>query len=253
MKITRKILYFIIESSKNIFDFAFPHICICCDKSIDKEKIFCNECFSKITFMQGTLCYRCGKKLPLLPTNEKTLCANCLKKRPTYDKARSVFQYNAISKNCILKFKNTGKIEYVHQFVALLEQAGKDLFLETDIIMPVPMHWKRKVSRGYNQAGLLGKFLSKKTKIPYNEEILIRFKHTPKQEKKTNKERHKNVKNAFLIKNPEKIKNKKILLIDDVLTTGATMNACAKELKKAGAQAVFVLTLAQTSKEDQTL
>ncbi|MBO7244122.1 MAG: ComF family protein [Alphaproteobacteria bacterium] len=250
MKITRKFLYFISTTCKNIIDFAFPHVCLCCDNTIEKEKIFCDKCFSKIIFIQGSICYRCGKKVSLLPTEEKILCSNCLKKRPIYDKARAVFQYNAVSKNAILKFKNTGKIEYAHPFVFLLQQAGKDLFLETDLIIPVPMHWKRKLSRGYNQAGILAQILSKKTKIPYNENILIRARHTPKQEKKTKAERIKNVKNAFVVNHPEKIKNKSILIIDDVLTTGATVNNCAKELKKAGARAVFVLTIAQTAHED---
>lgn len=249
MKITRKILYFILTTYKNAMEFTFPHTCICCDKSIEKEKIFCDDCFSKIPFVEGNLCYRCGRKLNLLPINEKMLCADCLNKRPIYDKARAAFQYNTVSKSCILKFKNTGRMDYKKQFVALLEQAGKDLFPDTDIIMPVPLHWRRKVSRGYNQAGVIGKALSKKIKIPYTDKILIRSRHTPKQEKKTNKERHKNVKNAFMVKKPRKIKNKTVLLIDDVLTTGATVNTCAKELKKAGAQTVFVLTIAHTTRE----
>lgn len=250
MKFTSKILYFFTETSKNIIDFVFPNICLCCDKSISKDKMFCSDCFSKIPFVQGTICYRCGHKLNLLPSQEKILCTKCLKKRPVYDKARAVFQYNSSSKNSILKFKYTGKIEYSRQFVQLLMQAGKELFPETDIIIPVPMHPKRKLSRGYNQAAVLANLLSKKTKIAYDEKILIRHKHTPKQENKTFEERHKNVKDAFIVKNKRKIKNRTVLLIDDVLTTGATVNNCAKTLKKAGASSVFVLTIAHTDKTE---
>lgn len=249
MKFTRKIIFFISETGQNIFDFVFPRVCPCCEKTTDKNKIFCDNCFSKITFIQGTICHRCGRKLSLLPSTEKILCTKCLKKRPSYDMARAVFQYSSYSKNSILKFKYGGKIEYAHFFANLMEQAGKDLFKETDLIMPVPMHWKRKLLRGYNQAGILAHLLSKKTNIPYDEKTLIRFKHTQKQENKTLEERNKNVKNAFFVTKPEKIKNKTVLLIDDVFTTGATVNNCAKTLKKAGALAVFVLTIAHTTKD----
>ena len=250
MKITRKFRLFISASVQNLIDFVFPNVCPCCNKSIENYKIFCTACFSKIKFIQGTICYRCGKKLNTNLTEEKTLCANCLKKRPIYDKARSVFEYNLPSKNMILKFKYTGKIEYVYPFVKLMQQAGKDLFKETDVIMPVPMHWKRRLTRGYNQAGLLAQELAKQIKCPYDDTTLTRFKHTKKQENKSLEERNKNVKDAFKITDTNKVKNKTILLIDDVLTTGATVNNCTKTLKKAGAKAVFVLTIAHTTKND---
>ena len=124
-------------------------------------------------------------------------------------------------------------------------KAGADLFEKTDIIIPVPLHWRRKLKRMYNQADVLGELLAKKLNKSYRSNLLIRRKNTHTQENKTLQERLKNVRNAFQINKHLVIEGKSILIIDDVLTTGATMNACAKELKKNGAKAVYVLTIAQ--------
>lgn len=250
MKITREIKFFIDSLYKATINFAFPQTCPNCDTQIDECQLFCEKCFHQISFIKPPFCYRCG--LPLnsdgYHPNDKILCPNCLKKRPTYDLARAVFIYDSFSKTSILKLKYADKMEYAYPFIELMRQAGKELFEKTDIIMPVPMHWKRQLKRKYNQADLLGRTLSKKIKIPYMAKVLIRSRHTETQENKSFEERNHNVKDAFQVRNPLAIKNKRILLIDDVFTTGATVNNCAKALKKSGAKAVYVLTIAKAIK-----
>ena len=140
-------------------------------------------------------------------------------------------------------------MEFANSFMPFMMQAGAPLLNKSDLIVAVPMHWKRKLSRKYNQADVLAKILSKKTKIPYHSNILVRSQYTQKQENKSFKERNKNVKNAFKIKNKKLVKGKRILLIDDVFTTGATVSNCAKTLKKEGAKAVYVLTIAKAIKK----
>ena len=248
MKITREITTFVSSVFKNMVDFVFPSTCPCCDKAIESHQLFCDKCFHQITFIKKPMCYRCGQPLLLEKAKGKVLCPDCLKKRPLYDIARAAFIYDSASKASILKLKYTDRMEYAYPLVELLYQAGCDLFSKTDIIMPVPMHWRRRLKRKYNQADLLGRLLAKKTHILYSSKNLIRSRHTEVQENKTLSERNKNVKDAFCIKKPQEIQNKTILLIDDVFTTGATVSNCAKALKKDGAKAVYVLTIAKTLK-----
>jgi len=248
MKITREIRFFLSSIVQNVLDFIFPSTCPCCDKTIESNNLFCDTCFHQITFIKKPMCYRCGQPLPIEITNKKVLCSDCLKKRPLFDLARAVFIYDYVSKDCILKLKYADRMEYAYPLVELLHQAGGELFEKTDIIMPVPMHWRRKLLRKYNQADLLGRLLAKKEHLLYSSNNLLRARYTQVQENKTISERNKNVKDAFCVKYPEKIKNKSILLVDDVLTTGATVNNCAKALKKEGAKAVYVLTVAKTLK-----
>ncbi len=248
MKITSQIGLFLSSITKNVTDFIFPSTCPCCNKTIEPTNLFCGKCFHQISFIKKPFCYRCALPLHVDAPGEKLLCSDCLKKRPIYDLARAVFIYDSVSKSCILKLKYADRMEYAYPLVELLYQAGDELFLKTDIIMPVPMHWRRKLKRKYNQADLLARLLAKKTNLLYSSNNLIRSRFTEVQENKTLIERNKNVKGAFCVKYPQKIQNKSILLIDDVFTTGSTVNNCAKTLKEAGAKAVYVLTVAKTLK-----
>ncbi len=254
MKITSKITSLIFEIGQNIIDFVFPPACPYCDKTIDSHNLFCQECFKKISFIERSICHWCGKPLFLedISQTEKMLCPDCMNKRPVYDLARAVFIYDNFSKISILKFKYADKMEYSYQFVNLMQRAGRDLFDKTDLIIPVPMHWKRRLRRYYNQADVLGKLLAKRVHIPYSSKILFRSRYTSPQENKSFNERKHNVKDAFCVRKNTLIKGKNILLIDDVFTTGATVNNCAKALKKAGAKAVYVLTIAKALKKGDT-
>ena len=235
---------------KNISDYFFPPQCPYCDKIISADQFLCDECYHKITFIYEPKCYRCSIPLPVgAEPGEKILCPECLQKRPAYDLARSVFVYNHFSRNIILKFKYHDRTDLRHILVHYLLQAGSDLFEKTDIVIPVPMFWMRRLKRQYNQAALLAELIAQKIHKEYSNSVLYRLHHTETQTQKTAKERHKNMKDAFEVKNADRIQNKHILLIDDVLTTGATAESCAAILKKNGAKAVYVLTIARSLKE----
>lgn len=249
MQITSKIYRFFQLIWHQLIDFAIPLTCPYCDKIIDSKQILCDECYEKIRFIHGTKCYRCGRPLPLEETDEKILCGTCLEKRPIYDQARSVFIYDDFSRKAILRLKYSDRTDFRRFFVHFMLKAGTDLFEKTDMITPVPLHWKRKLKRMYNQADVLGELIAYKLNKPYHSRLLIRQKNTIAQERKTAKERLQNVKEAFSINKPELVHGKTILIIDDVLTTGATVNACAKELKEQGAKAVYVLTIAMAIRE----
>ena len=251
MKITSSFIQNFKKIFKNIGYYIFPPQCPYCDKIIDGQQILCDECFSRIRFITGNKCYRCGRPLPQsFPDDDgKLLCPKCMSKRPPYDLVRSVFIYDSFSREAILKLKYAHRSDLRHFFVNYMMRAGVDLFDKSDLIMPVPMYWKRRVKRKYNQATVLAELLSKHTKIPHSATNLCRIRHTQTQTRKSAKDRHKNMKNVFILKNPEQVQGKSILLIDDVVTTGATVTGCAKILKKHGAKAVYVLTIAQSINE----
>lgn len=245
MQNTSSFIRFIKKHLFEAIDFVFPPQCPYCNQIIHRSQIMCDDCFKQIHFITGSKCHRCGRPLPLTDSEEKLLCPNCLAKRKIYDLSRSAFVYDSFSRNAILKLKHADRTDLRHFFVQYMIRAGADLFEKTDLIIPVPLHWKRRLTRKYNQSSVLAELLAKKIKKPYSTTVLTRQRFTHSQASKNNQKRKENVKNAFCINPNYDIKGLSVLLIDDVLTTGATAEACAKILKQNGAKAVYVLTIAQ--------
>ncbi|MBR6411845.1 MAG: ComF family protein [Alphaproteobacteria bacterium] len=166
-----------------------------------------------------------------------------MKKVPAYSMARSVLEYDDFSKQLILAYKHGDRTDLTPILIKFLLQAESVIFQDVDVIIPVPLHWTRFLKRRYNQSSLLGKALGKKLKIPFSSNLLKRVRMTESQGTKNRRAREKNIKNAFRVPNPDAVRGMKILLIDDVMTTGATLQECAKTLKKAGAKDIKVITL----------
>ena len=231
---------------QKFLNFLLPPHCPICHKPILDNHAVCGECFGKLFFLGSTVCQRCGKPLPY---KEVRICGACLKKSPVYQQARSVLKYNEFSKALILPFKHADSIELTPLLVQWMDQKGKELIENCDCLIPVPLHLKRLLKRKYNQSALLAQKLAKIHHKDYEPSVLMRRRHTESQGHMTAKQRQENVKNAFKIQNSDKIKGKKILLIDDVMTTGATVSECSKVLIKAGAESVDVLTLARAFRD----
>ena len=157
--------------------------------------------------------------------------------------ARSILEYDDFSKQLILAFKHGDQTHLTPILVKFLTLADPEIFKNVDMIAPVPLHWKRRFRRQYNQSALLGKALGKQKNIPFEPLVLKRIKNTESQGHKHQKQRQLNVKGAFKVIKPNLIFGKTVLLIDDVMTTGATINECAKVLRRAGAKEVKVLTV----------
>jgi ComF family protein len=188
------------------------------------------------------LCPRCGRPYP--PGNSSHYCADCLEGKPFYHQARAVFLYRGVLADAVQRFKYGGDIhlaEPLGRFWDLSEWKGKRF----DFLVPVPLHPSRLRERGFNQALLLGKVIAAKEGIKILSRTLRRVRRTRPQVELGLKERKENVWQAFAVRDPSPIRGKSILLVDDVLTTGATVNECAKVLKKAGAEEVWVWTLAR--------
>jgi len=235
MKISSSIL-------RKIFDFIFPPSCLICHKKVEGDNMLCPDCFKKIHFICSPVCQICGTPLDY---EGVLLCPSCLQKKFYFEKNRSAVVYNAFSKKLILPFKHQDKIELTSFMASALLRAGEELFPLVDTLIPVPIHRRKMLKRKYNQAALLAQMLSKKTHKKYLPLGLKKDFYGQSQGHLSPKKRFQNVKSSFSVPSTKKIKGKSILLIDDVFTTGATVNECAKTLKKAGAKSVYVLTFAK--------
>lgn len=225
-----------------LLDLILPPRCASCGDITTKPYHLCGPCWASITFITSPHCMTCG--LPFdIDIGPDTLCASCIQSPPPYRKARGVFLYKDTSKQLIMKLKHGDQTHLARMFGDWMVTYGQDVLSETDVIIPVPIHWTRLLNRLYNQAGLLGARIADVTSLPIDYHTLQRLKATPSQGTKSKKDRWENVKKAFKVTDKEKIKGKGVLLVDDVMTSGATVNACTKALLKAGAKHINVLTL----------
>lgn len=216
--------------------------------AIGQEGAFCNSCWQKLQFITEPKCKICSYPFEF-EIEENMLCAGCLRKKPAYDKAFCAFIYNDIMRQVIAKFKYRDNAYLSKKLAQILyHRFGKEL-QEIDIIAAVPLHTKRLRKRKFNQSLMLAKTLATLSNITLNPHLIIRKKNTIAQAGLSKKERENNLRNAFEInKDYQKLINHKtILLIDDVMTTGATLENCTKTLKKNGASQVYVLTIAKTT------
>jgi len=230
------------RAGRALLDLAYPPLCAICKKPVSEAHALCAGCWSEIGFLEGPSCVCCGLPFELDP-GPGTLCGPCHAEPPAFDKARSVMRYDEGSKKPILALKRADRLDLVPAFARWLERAGREMLTDSDVIMPVPLHPRRLWERRYNQAALLAGRLAHNTGKTFDPLTLLRIRATPSQgEMKSAKARRRNVRGAFKAVRPVA---GNVLLIDDVFTTGATIGACARALKRAGAGKVLVLTLAR--------
>ena len=209
--------------------------------------------WQSVQFLAEPSCTTCGFPFEY-NVGEKALCAGCLTRPPKYTQARSALIYDDASRPLILSFKHGGKTDNLARFAAQLRRVGHDMLETADYIVPVPLHKSRRLKRRYNQSVLLARALAKITTVPFDSDILRRVKPTPSQGGQSAAGRRRNVKGAFAvpIHRKERLKGSHIILIDDVMTTGATVEACASVLLRSGAKRVDVLCLARVIRSDMT-
>lgn len=234
-----KILHYFITKFLNLI---CPPQCPICHKPIEEPHTLCPSCYAKLHFLAKPCCEICGRPFEYVAL-DTVICGACAKHRPYFSMARAVLSYDSFSKHLILAYKHGDHTELTPLLVKFLRQADKAIFENIDVIVPVPLHWTRALFRRFNQAALLGQALARATHIPFSARLLKRVRHTPSQGHMNQKQREKNVKNAFTVPRQESVKDRRILVIDDVMTTGATLNECARTLLKAGAKEVKVITL----------
>ncbi len=233
----------------DLSDFLFPPKCLLCNDFYTPEngRYFCNNCYDGFSFITKPICNKCGGPFQT-EEGEDHICGQCIKNKPFFDRARSIGKYDGTLRKAIHGFKYNKKSLLSKPLSQILAEAGREI-LDTeryDTIIPVPMHVKRLRQRGFNQALVLAKKAGKAWGIRVDTRSLERKTWAPPQTMLSRKKRHKNIKGTFNCR-PEKIRNRNLLLIDDVYTSGSTVSECAKILKKSGALKVDVLTLARTT------
>jgi ComF family protein len=228
-------------------DILFPEGCLGCGTGLYGHQVvsFCQACLQDVRLIQEPLCTICGKPFGK-SAGESHLCSYCLKNKWYFARARSAVYYQEPIAGAVKIFKYSGKMYGLETFAVLTHQYYlQHPAPEPDLILPVPLHPKRLRRRGFNQALVLARKLYPKSKGIIDPHVLERSKWSCVQTGLNVAERRRNVKNAFRVKNPRKIKNKKILLVDDVFTTGATVNECARILLKSKAADVEIFTFAR--------
>jgi ComF family protein len=232
---------------KRFIDTLFPPKCMVCNTLIEQIGGVCPACWHKIDFTTLPCCNICGDPFEY-EIGPEALCGMCIHTPPLYSKAYSVFRYNEGSKEIIHKFKYSDATYMAPYLARWMLRSGADAIEECDLIIPVPLHPYKLLRRLYNQSYLLASYLSKYSNKPVVPKVLQRIKNNLPQIGLPRAERLKNVTGAFKL-NPKyqhMIDNKHIVLVDDVMTTGATINACTKPLLAAGCKSVRVITLAKT-------
>ncbi|MGH6888628.1 MAG: double zinc ribbon domain-containing protein [Rhizomicrobium sp.] len=228
-------------------DLLFPPLCIACRSPVAEAHNLCPRCWSRISFLSDPLCAVCG--LPFdFDAGPDIVCAGCLKRPPAFHKARALMRYDESSREPILALKRADRLHLVPAFARWLERVGQELIAESDIVVPVPLHRGRLWRRRFNQSAALAVALGKRVGKPVDCLLLARIRATPSQATMPSASaRRRNMQGAFAVRDPtsSRITGKAILLVDDVFTTGATLEACARTLRRAGARRVLVLALAR--------
>ncbi len=226
----------------NFINWLYPKKCVFCQKEIkDNEADCCEICYNKIEKISDTYCTKCGKKHEV----DEELCFDCKRMEHFFTNGRGMYVYEGVIKKSLFGLKFFKHTWIGHKYGKLLAKFYMENQLwEVDLVIPVPLHKGRYIERGYNQAEIITKAFCKEKLLPYNTKILRRIKATTPQKDLTDINRQKNMIKAFKVTDKSVINNKKILLIDDIYTTGATIDGCAKVLLECGADKIYFLTIA---------
>lgn len=217
--------------------------CLVCGKEIDSDKklSLCDKCLNKLPKINGSVCFKCGEPV----TVDSKYCVHCKKELPEFTKCFAPYIFDGDVISLIHGLKYNGKIYYARTLSNLMLQSVLEQNIDVDVVIPVPLNLRREGERGFNQSELLTVAFSE-AGYKVDLAVVTRSKNTATQTHLTKKERKQNVEDAFVVTNKSKVKGKNVLLVDDVFTTGATINAIAKVLKLAGAKNVYGVTFAHT-------
>lgn len=228
-----------------IIDYILPCRCPSCAEITDSNEDFCSKCWKKLNFITKPYCSICGRQFNI-SILEGMKCGKCLQSYHYYDWSRSLVKFDEYSKKIIHTFKYKDKTSLAETFTKLLYNQYSHELHNIDLIIPVPMNRFKRLFRMYNPALLLVLEMNKIINTTMIPDILIKTKWTKAQTYLSKNEREKNLAGSIIINKKYQIQGKRILLLDDVVTTGTTINKCAKILKAAGAKHVSVMTIAMT-------
>ncbi|MFI4947792.1 MAG: ComF family protein [Alphaproteobacteria bacterium] len=229
---------------RTLVDGVLPPRCLACGVVVGEPDALCGRCWASMTFFAPPWCAACGLPFPH-PMGEGAVCADCARDRASWDRARSVMRYDKHSRHLVLGLKHGDRTHLAKALGGWMHRAGGEILERADFIVPVPLHWTRLFARRYNQASLLAHAIHAAGGPPVAPDWLVRRRRTPSQGRLGAAARLRNVRGAFFLRPGRTVKGKRLVIVDDVLTTGATAEECARVLRRGGAGFVGVLTLAR--------
>jgi ComF family protein len=227
-----------------LVDGVLPPRCLSCGEIVDEPDALCGRCWGGITFLAPPWCVLCGLPFPH-PMGADAVCGDCAREPPTWHQARAVLRYDKNSRRLLLGFKHGDHTHSAAAFGRWMYRAGSEVLAGADLLVPVPLHWTRLFQRRYNQAALLAQAVRGAGGPEVAADWLVRRRRTPAQGHLGPAARLRNVHGAFAMRARCSVAGKHVVIIDDVMTTGATVEECARVLKRAGALSIGVLTLAR--------
>lgn len=237
---------------RSLVDLLLPPACMACSEPVREPASLCATCWSALPEIAGARCQQCGLPLPT-QWQAETHCLGCLQDPPPFERAHAPYLYDGPARRVVIRFKN-GKESWAQPMAAAMHRTAPGWATPDKLLIPVPLHRWRLAARGYNQALVLARALGQLGGVQVAPDWLIRVKNTPSTRGLKRAQRLRNVSGAFRLR-PEfaaRLKGRHILLVDDVMTTGATAAACARVLRRAGAARVDVITYARVAATDAT-
>lgn len=241
---------FLKQAVDSVLDLVYPRSCGLCHRELEDieeaHSVLCEECFREMNLGDDRGCPACGAKLgPFAPSTPE--CVHCRNERYAFSEVFSLGNYGDALQRACLSCKSESSHCLTRQMADLLYRLGQDTMVswDVDLVVCVPHHWRKRLLGGYQSSAELAERVAGNLGKPFARQLLTKTKHTPDQARLSPTLRRKNVKNTFAVASPKLVRDRRILLVDDVMTTGSTADACTRALKKAGAEAIFVAVLAR--------
>ncbi len=228
-----------------------PATCLVCDAPVETERGLCGACWRDTPFISGMVCDTCGTPLPGKDTGQPEHCDDCLTLARPWDRGRAALVYRDHARSLVLSLKHGDRIDLVGAVASWMCRAAAPMLTPTMLVAPVPLHWFRLIRRRYNQSALLGAAIAKRAGLEWCPDLLQRARATPSQDHRDKDGRFANVEGSIHPhpRQGTRIKGRRILLIDDVMTSGATFAAATEACLSAGAAGVCVLAMARVAKD----
>lgn len=235
----------------SLIDLIYPPRCLACPEPTEAPHGLCPACWRDTFFIAGAACGKCGAPL-MGAEGAGDVCEGCRRHPPAWDRGAAATIYDGAARRVVLALKHGDRLDMVGPLAGWLAGAGRELIADCDVIAPTPLHWRRLVKRRYNQSAELAKRLGELGGRPVTVDLLTRTRATIPQEGMTRAARATNQAGAFAVtpRHRERVVGRAVLLVDDVLTSGATLSACAECLRAAGAVRIDVLALARVAFAD---
>lgn len=229
----------------------YPPQCISCAAAVTSDFGLCGDCWRETPFVGGLVCDQCGVPLPGAESEERVLCDDCLTIARPWGQGRAALLYRDNARRIVLALKHADRMDLARPAAGWMLKSARPILQPGMLVVPVPLHWLRLLRRKYNQAALLSKAMARSAGLEHCPDALIRHRSTGTQEGRTRDGRFSNLVGAFSVPKRRQtlVEDRDILLVDDVMTSGATFAAATEALFSAGARSVSVVALARVAKE----